>query len=106
MGLALDAKVTIADREDLVVDVSTEFMEKDLQTEQMSTRIRELEEQVEERNHTIEVQHDMEEDEDVDIEGEDPEPASSLDTANSGGHLLQILALRRMHARCQDGEYM
>jgi hypothetical protein len=85
MGLALDAKVTIADWEDLVVDVSTEFMEKDLQTEQMSTRIRELEEQVEERNHTIEVQHDMEEDEDVDIEGEDPEPASSLDTASSGG---------------------
>ena len=79
--------------------------------------ILELEEQVEERNHTIEIlenqlqntqqqleeanehldmhdqemHQDMEVDEDMDIEGEDPEPASSLDTssvARSWGHLL------------------
>jgi TolA-binding protein len=30
MGLAKDAKVTITDREDLVVDLSTELVEKDL----------------------------------------------------------------------------
>jgi hypothetical protein len=55
MGLAQDAKVTILDRKDLVVDLSTELVEKDLQTEQMGTQIHELEEQVQERNHTIEV---------------------------------------------------
>jgi uncharacterized coiled-coil protein SlyX len=55
MGLAQDAKVTITDQEDLVVDLSTELVEKDLQTEQMNAQIRELEERVEERNHTIEV---------------------------------------------------
>jgi hypothetical protein len=41
--------------------------------------------------HHQEMHQDMEVDEDVDIEGEDPEPASSLDTtsiARSGGHLL------------------
>jgi gas vesicle protein len=114
MGLAQDAKVTITYWEDLVVDLSTELVEKDLQTKQMSTQIRELEQQVEERNHTIEVlenqlqntqqqleeanehldmhhlemHQDMDADEDVDIKGEDPEPASSMDTANvarSGG---------------------
>jgi uncharacterized coiled-coil protein SlyX len=54
-GMAKDAKVTITDQEDLVVDLSTELVEKDPQTKQMSAQIRELEEQVEERNHTIEV---------------------------------------------------
>jgi hypothetical protein len=44
MGLAQDAKVTITDWEDLVVDLSTELVEKDLQTKQMTTQIRELEE--------------------------------------------------------------
>ena len=53
MGLAQDAKVTIADLEDLVVDPSTELVEKNLQTMQISSRIREIEEQMEERNHTI-----------------------------------------------------
>ena len=38
-----------------MVDLSTELVEKDLQTEQMGTQIHELEEQVQERNHTIEV---------------------------------------------------
>jgi TolA-binding protein len=87
-----------------VVDLSTELVEKDLRTKQMGTQIRELEEQVEERNHTIEVlenqlqntlqqleeanehldmhhqgmHQDMEADDDMDIEGEDLELASSL----------------------------
>jgi uncharacterized coiled-coil protein SlyX len=80
----------------------------------MGTRIHELEEQVEKRNHTIELlekqlqttqqqleeanehmdmhhqemHQDMEADENVDIEDDDPEPTSSLDTtsiARSGG---------------------
>jgi uncharacterized coiled-coil protein SlyX len=55
MGLAQYVKITIADQDVLVADLSTELVEKDLQTEQMSARIRDLEEQVEERNHTIEV---------------------------------------------------
>jgi uncharacterized coiled-coil protein SlyX len=98
----------------------------------MGTRIHELEEKVEEWNHTIEVlenqlqntqqqlgeanehldmhhhemHQDMEADKDVDIEGEDPEPSSSLDTtsvARTGGHVLQSLALPRMPTRCHDG---
>jgi uncharacterized coiled-coil protein SlyX len=110
MGLVEATKITLDNREDLVVDLSTELVEKDLQ---MATQIQELEEQVGARENTIEVledqllntqqqleeanQHldmhhqeiqDMEAegaDEDVDIEGgEEPEPASSLDTAGSG----------------------
>jgi hypothetical protein len=41
--------------------------------------------------HHQEMHQDMEADEDMDIEGEDLEPASSLDIASvarSGGHLL------------------
>jgi hypothetical protein len=38
-----------------VVDLSTELVEKDLQAEQMGTQIRELEEQVGDRDHTVEV---------------------------------------------------
>jgi uncharacterized coiled-coil protein SlyX len=113
MGLVDSTKITLDNREDLVVDLSTELVEKDLQVEQMANHIQELEDQVEARENTIEVledqlqntqqhikeanQHldlhhqeieDMKEegaDEDVDIEGgEEPEPASSLDTAGSG----------------------
>jgi uncharacterized coiled-coil protein SlyX len=113
MGLVEATKITLDNREDLVVDLSTELVEKDLQVEQMATQIQELEEQVGARENTIEVlkdqllntQHQLEEanqhldmhhqeiqdmeaegaDEDVDIEGgEEPEPASSLDTAGSG----------------------
>jgi uncharacterized coiled-coil protein SlyX len=113
MGLVESTKITLDNREDLVVDLSTELVEKDLQVEQMATQIQELEDQVEAKDNTIEVledqlqttqqqleegnQHldlhhqeikDMEAegaDEDVDIEGgEEPEPASSLDTAGSG----------------------
>jgi uncharacterized coiled-coil protein SlyX len=93
-----------------VVDLSTELVEKDLQVEQMSNEIQELEELVGTRENTIEVledqlintqqqlaeanQHldmhhqeiqDMEANEDVNIEGgEESEPASSLDTTGSG----------------------
>jgi uncharacterized coiled-coil protein SlyX len=113
MGLVESTKIILDNREDLVVDLSTELVEKDLQVEQMATQIQELEEQVGARENTIEVledqllttqqqleeanQHldmhhqeiqDMEAegaDEDVDIEGgEVSEPASSLDTAGSG----------------------
>jgi uncharacterized coiled-coil protein SlyX len=113
MGLVESTKFTLDNREDLVVDLSTELVEKDLQVEQMAIQIQELEEQVGARENTIEVledqllttqqqleeanQHldmhhqkiqDMEAEgagEDVDIKGgEEPEPASSLDTAGSG----------------------
>jgi chromosome segregation ATPase len=110
MGIVESTKITLDNREDLVVDLSTELVEKDLQVEQMATQIQELEDQVGARENTIEVledqlltmQQQLEEanqhmdmhhqeiqyievegvDEDVDIEGgEEPEPASSLDTA-------------------------
>jgi hypothetical protein len=113
MGLVESTKITLDNREDLVVDLSTELVEKDLQVEQMATQIQELEEQVGARENTIKVledqllttQQQLEEanqhldmhhleiqdmkaegaNEDVDIErGEEPEPASSLDTAGSG----------------------
>jgi chromosome segregation ATPase len=107
MGIVESTKITLDNREDLVVDLSTELVEKDLQVEQMATQIQELEDQVGARENTIEVledqllttqqqleeanQHldmhhqeiqDMEAegtDEDVDIEGgEEPEPTSSF----------------------------
>jgi SMC interacting uncharacterized protein involved in chromosome segregation len=110
MALLEATKITLDNREELVVDLSTEMVEKDLQVEQMSNEIQELEKLVGTRENTIEVledqlintqqqlaeanQHldmhhqeiqDMEANEDVDIEGgEEPEPASSLDTAGSG----------------------
>jgi septal ring factor EnvC (AmiA/AmiB activator) len=113
MGIVESTKITLDNKEDLVVDLSTELVEKDLQVEQMATQIQELEDQVGARENTIEVledqllttqqqleeanQHldmhhqeiqDMEEegaDEDVNIEGrQEPEPASILDTAGSG----------------------
>jgi chromosome segregation ATPase len=114
MGLVESTKITLDNREDLVVDLSTELVEKDLKVEQMANHIQELKDQVEARENIIEVledqlqntqqqleeanQHldlhhqeieDMEAEgayEDVDIEGgEEMEPASSLDTARSGG---------------------
>jgi chromosome segregation ATPase len=110
MALLEATKITLDNREELVVDLSTEMVEKDLQVEQMSNEIQELEELVGTRENTIEVledqlintqqqlaeanQHldmhhweiqDMEANEDVDIVGgEEPEPASNLDTAGSG----------------------
>jgi TolA-binding protein len=109
MALVEATKITLDNREELVVDLSTEMVEKDLQVEQMANQIQELEELVGAKENTIEVledqlintqqleeanQHldmhhqeiqDMEANEDVDIEGGvEPEPASSLDTAGSG----------------------
>jgi uncharacterized coiled-coil protein SlyX len=108
MALLEATKITLDNREELVVDLSTEMVEKDLQVEQLSNEIQELEELVGTRENTIEVledqlintqqqlaeanEHldmhhqeiqDMEANEDVDIEGGE-EPASSLDTAGSG----------------------
>jgi chromosome segregation ATPase len=59
MGLVESTKITLDNREDLVVDLSTELVEKDLQVEQMANHIRELEEQVEARDNTIEVLEDQ-----------------------------------------------
>jgi TolA-binding protein len=112
MGLVESTKITLDNREVLVVDLSSKLVEKDLQFEQMANHIRELEEQVEAQDNTIEVledqlqttQQQLEEanqhldmhhqeieamevdgaDEDVDIEGEEEaEPSSSLDTTGS-----------------------
>jgi hypothetical protein len=46
MGLMEATKITLDNREDLVVDLCTELVEKDLQVEQMATQIQELEEQL------------------------------------------------------------
>jgi chromosome segregation ATPase len=108
MALLEATKITLDNREELVVDLSQEMVEKDLQVEQLSTDIQELEELVGTRENTIEVledqlintqqqlaeanEHlemhhqeiqDQEANEDVDIEGGD-EPTSSVDTAGSG----------------------
>jgi septal ring factor EnvC (AmiA/AmiB activator) len=110
MALVEATKITLDNREELVVDLSTEMVEKHLQVEQMANQIQELGELVGARENTIEVledqlintqqqleeanQHldmhhqeiqDMEANEDVDIKGGvESEPASSLDTAGSG----------------------
>jgi septal ring factor EnvC (AmiA/AmiB activator) len=108
MALLEATKITLDNREELVVDLSTKMVEKDLQVEQLSNEIQELEELVGTRENTIEVledqlinthrqlaeanEHlemhhqeiqDMEANKDVDIEGGE-ESASSLDTARSG----------------------
>jgi hypothetical protein len=44
MALLEAIKITLDNREELVVDLSTEMVEKDLQVEQMSNEIQELEE--------------------------------------------------------------
>jgi hypothetical protein len=59
MGLVESTKITLDNREDLVVDLSTELVEKDLQVEQMANHIKELEDQVEARENTIEVLEDQ-----------------------------------------------
>jgi hypothetical protein len=102
VGLVESTKITLDNREDLVVDLSIELVEKDLQVEQIGARENTIEvledqllttqQQLEEANQHLDMHHqefqDMEAegaDEDVDIEGgEEPEPASSLDTAGSG----------------------
>jgi outer membrane murein-binding lipoprotein Lpp len=59
MGLVESTKITLDKREDLVVNLSTELVEKDLQVEQMATQIQELEDQVEARENTIEILQDQ-----------------------------------------------
>ena len=108
MALLEATKITLDNREEIVVDLSQELVEKDLQVEQLTDEIHELEELVGTRENTIEVLEDQllntqqqlaeanahldmhhqeiqdaEADEDVDIEGGD-ESASSVDTAGSG----------------------
>jgi hypothetical protein len=53
MGLLEATKITLDNREELMVDLSTEMVEKDLQVEQMATQIQELEELVGARENTI-----------------------------------------------------
>jgi septal ring factor EnvC (AmiA/AmiB activator) len=107
MALLEATKITLDNIEELVVDLSTEMVEKDLQVEQLSNEIQELEElvgtrdtievledqlintqqQLAEVNEHLDIHHqevqDLEANEDVDIEGGE-ESASSLDTAGSG----------------------
>ena len=52
---AQTAKLTLDSREDFVVDLSTELVEKDLQVERLSQRIATLEQQVEIRDNTVDV---------------------------------------------------
>jgi signal recognition particle GTPase len=53
--LAQATKITLDDREDFMVDLSSELVEKDLQVEQMSNCIQALEQQVEIRDNTIDI---------------------------------------------------
>jgi hypothetical protein len=59
MALLEATKITLDSREELVVELSTEMVEKDLQVEQMSNEIQELEELVGTRDNTIEVLEDQ-----------------------------------------------
>jgi hypothetical protein len=59
MGLVESTKITLDNREDLDVDLSTKMVGKDLHVEQMATQIQELEDQVEARKNTIEVLEDQ-----------------------------------------------
>lgn len=54
-GLAHIAKTTLDDREVFVVELSFELVEKDPHIEKMGTHTRELEEQVDVWDNTIEV---------------------------------------------------
>jgi uncharacterized protein YoxC len=54
-NLAQTTKLTIDSREDFMVDLSSELVEKDLQVEQLSQRIATLEQQVEIRDNTIDI---------------------------------------------------
>jgi predicted nucleic acid-binding Zn-ribbon protein len=125
MALLEATKITLDNREELVVDLSTEMVEKDLQVEQLSNEIQELEELVGTRENTIEVledqlmntqqqlveanQHldmhhqeiqDMEANEDVDIEGGEELPLAWTLLAQ-GDHLPPSRALPRLLTRSQ-----
>jgi chromosome segregation ATPase len=54
-NIAQAAKLTLDSREDFVVDLSTDLVEKDLRVERLSQRITTLEQQVEIRDNTIDV---------------------------------------------------
>jgi chromosome segregation ATPase len=54
-NLTQTTKLTLDSREDFVVDLSSELVEKDLQVERLSQRITTLEQQVEIRDNTIDV---------------------------------------------------
>jgi hypothetical protein len=54
-NLAQTTKLTLDSREDFVVDLSSELVEKDLQVERLSQRITTLEQQLEIRDNTIDV---------------------------------------------------
>jgi hypothetical protein len=54
-NLAQTTKLTLDSREDFVVDLSSELVEKDLQVERLSQRITTLEQQVEIQDNTIDV---------------------------------------------------
>jgi hypothetical protein len=54
-NLAQTTKLTLDSREDFIVDLSSELVEKDLQVERLSQRITTLEQQVEIRDNTIDV---------------------------------------------------
>ena len=54
-NIAQTTKLTLDSREDFVVDLSSELVEKDLQVERLSQRITTLEQQVEIRDNTIDV---------------------------------------------------
>jgi hypothetical protein len=58
MGLVESTQITLDNREDLVVDLSFELVEKDLHVEQMANQIQELGDQVEARENTIKVLED------------------------------------------------
>jgi hypothetical protein len=53
--LAQTTKITLDSREDFVVDLSLELVEKDLHVEHLSQRIVTLEQQVEIRDNTINI---------------------------------------------------
>jgi hypothetical protein len=59
MALLEATKITLDNREELLVDLSAEMVEKDLQVEQMANQIQELEELVGTRKNTIEVLEDQ-----------------------------------------------
>jgi hypothetical protein len=59
MALVEDTKITLDNREELVVDLSMEMVEKDLQVEHMANQIQELEELEGARENTIEVLEDQ-----------------------------------------------
>jgi t-SNARE complex subunit (syntaxin) len=59
MALLEATKITLDNREELVVDLSTEMVEKDLQVEPLSNEIQELEGLVGTRENTIEVLEDQ-----------------------------------------------